>query len=208
MGATHTGEHVSVKLPSGEELCKIVKINKQYLLQAKALEGSEKKTYFAMLAREGRTTDVFAMMSSYESADSYELWHRRLGHPSPTAMWRLVKECMAKGVTIPDSLLKQSKKRRCECCILGKQTHLPFPLSDSKTNRPLDLVHMDIVGPMEHETNSGGRYILAVLDDFSKYAEVVVLKSKKEAKYAAIEIMNRWQNICEVSIKVLRTDGG
>lgn len=208
MGASQKGEHVSVKLPSGEKLCEIYKVNSQYLLDAKALDGTDQKVYFSMLAREGRTTDVYAMLSSYESADSYELWHRRLGHPSPSAMWRLVKECMAKGVKIPDSLLRKAKTVRCECCILGKQSHLPFPLSDSTTARPLELIHMDICGPLENETNSGGRYFLTIMDDFSKYAEVVIVKKKSEVKHAAIEVLTRWETLREVFIQYLRTDGG
>ena len=129
-----------------------------------------------MLAREGRTADVCAMATSSESPDNWEIWHRRLGHPSPTAMYRLVKECMAKGVSIPDSLLKECKSRRCECCILGKQSHLPFPLSKTQTASPLEIIHADICGKMEQETNSGGRYFLSVMDDYSKYSEVVILK--------------------------------
>jgi len=61
-----------------------------------------------------------------------KLWHRRMGHPSPQALNRLVREQMAEGISIPTALLKQAMKCRCECCILGKMTHLPFPLSDSK----------------------------------------------------------------------------
>jgi transposase InsO family protein len=148
------------------------------------------------------------MATSSESPDNWEIWHRRLGHPSPTAMYRLVKECMAKGVSIPDSLLKQCKSRRCECCILGKQSHLPFPLSKTRTARPLEIVHADICGKMEQETNSGGRYFLSVMDDFSKYSEVVILKKKSEAKHALIEEMTRWENLTEQKVKYLRTDGG
>jgi hypothetical protein len=43
MGTTPNGEHTSVGLPTREELCKIVKVNKQYLMDAKALEGEDKK---------------------------------------------------------------------------------------------------------------------------------------------------------------------
>jgi hypothetical protein len=61
---------------------------------------------------------------------------------------------------------------------------------------------------MEQETNSGGRYFLSVMDDFSKYSEVVILKKKSEAKHALIEEMTRWENLTEQKVKYLRTDGG
>jgi transposase InsO family protein len=208
MGVNQQGEHDSVGLHNGQKLCMISKVNNQYLLDAKALQGTDKKTYFAMLATEGRTIDILAMLTSLETADAYELWHRRMGHPSPKALSRLVKESMTKGVQIPVSQLNMAMKRRCECCILGKQSHLPFPLSKSKTNRPLELVHVDICGPMENETNSGGRYFMAVLDDFSKFAEIVIMKRKSEAKTALVDLLVRWMNLREVDVKYLRTDGG
>ena len=80
-------------------------------------------------------------------------------------------------------------KCRCECCILGKQTHLPFPLSTSITHRPLELVHVDLCGPLDNETNSGQKYFMAVMDDFSKYADVFVMKHKSEAKSVLIDVL-------------------
>jgi hypothetical protein len=61
------------------------------------LDGDDTKPYHAMLAREGRTLDVSAMLTSCEEVDLCELWHRRLGHPSPKTLSRLVKEQMATG---------------------------------------------------------------------------------------------------------------
>jgi hypothetical protein len=55
-----------------------------------------------MLAMEGRTLDMSAMLTSSEETDICELWHRRLGHPSPQALSRMVKEQMAIGVDIPE----------------------------------------------------------------------------------------------------------
>jgi transposase InsO family protein len=46
------------------------------------------------------------------------------------------------------------------------------------------------------------------MDDYSKHAEVVVLRKKSEAKSALIEVLTRWENITEVKVKYLRTDGG
>jgi hypothetical protein len=99
------GELVSVRQKHGRNLCWVKKANTQSLLEAKALNGDDKKTYHSMLAREGRTLDVSAMLTSLEETDICELWHRRLGHPSPQALNRLVTEMMVKGVHVPDALL-------------------------------------------------------------------------------------------------------
>jgi transposase InsO family protein len=201
------GEFVSVRQRNGNKLCDVSKTKSQYLLKAKALGGNAEKTYHAMLAREGRVMTASAMLTSLDDTDICELWHRRMGHPSPKALSRLVKEQMATGVSIPNALLNHAQKCRCECCILGKQTHLSFPLSTSITQRPLELVHVDLCGPMK-ETNAGQRYFMAVMDDFSKYADVFVMTEKSEAKEKLVDVLIEWENQLEVTVKILRSDGG
>ncbi|KAJ8873220.1 hypothetical protein PR048_026853 [Dryococelus australis] len=45
--------------------------------------------------------------------------------------------------------------------------HLAFPTSDSTTSHVLELVHSDLVGPMEVGSLAGSIYILTFLGDFS-----------------------------------------
>jgi hypothetical protein len=87
-------------------------------------------------------------------------------------------------------------------------THLPFPLSDSKTCWPLDFVHVDLCGPLDHETNAGEKYFLAMMHGFSKYAEVFVMTEKSEAKEKVVETLKRWMTQLELTVKILRSDGG
>jgi transposase InsO family protein len=202
------GEFISMNQTGGTSLCDVLRTSSQYLLDARALEGEGKRTYHAMLAREGRAIDVGALLTLSEDSNICELWHRRMGHPSPQALNRLVREQMAEGIRIPTALLKQAMKCRCECCILGKMTHLPFPLSVSKTCRPLELVHVDLCGPIDPETNAGERYFLAMMDDFSKYAEVCVMTEKSEAKIKVVETLQKWMTQLELTVKILRSDGG
>jgi hypothetical protein len=53
----------------------------------------------------------------------------------------------------------------------------------------LELVHVDLCGPLDNETNSGQKYFMAVMDDFSKYADVFVMKHKSEAKSVLIDVL-------------------
>jgi hypothetical protein len=61
----------------------VLQTSSQYLLDASALEGDGKRTYLAMLAREGRTIDVAALLTLSQDSNICELWHWRMGHPSP-----------------------------------------------------------------------------------------------------------------------------
>jgi hypothetical protein len=109
------GEFACMNQTGGKSLCDVLRTSSQYLLDARALEGEGKRTYHAMLAREGRTIDVGALLTLPEDSNICDLWHRRMGHPSPQALNRLVREQMAEGVSIPPALLEQAVKCRCEC---------------------------------------------------------------------------------------------
>ena len=58
----------------------------------------------------------------------------------------------------------------CGPCQLGKQTKAKHPSTQtSTTSRPLELLHLDLIGPTRTESLGGKRYILVVVDDFTRY---------------------------------------
>ncbi|GAQ93207.1 protein with ribonuclease H-like, integrase and retrovirus zinc finger-like domains [Klebsormidium nitens] len=64
---------------------------------------------------------------------------------------------LVRGVGVKAGAFREKKTSVCEPCIMGKQTRKPFPKeSDSKeSTEPLELVHMDVCGPMP-VTSKGG----------------------------------------------------
>jgi len=55
----------------------------------------------------------------------------------------------------------------CEGCIINKQSRLPFPSEKLwRVEAPLQLVHTDICGPIEHVYLGGNRYFIPFIDDF------------------------------------------
>ena len=68
----------------------------------------------------------------------------------------------------PCQLRKQAKAKH-----LGTQT--------SATSRPLELLHLDLMGPTSTESPCGKRYIMVVVDDFTRYTWVILLRSKFDA---------------------------
>ena len=56
----------------------------------------------------------------------------------------------------------------CEPCQLGKQTKVKhLGTQTSATFRPLELLHLDLIGPTRTESLGGKRYIMVVVDDFT-----------------------------------------
>ena len=49
------------------------------------------------------------------------------------------------------------------------------------TSRPLELLHVDLMGPTRTESLGGKRYIMVVVDDFSRYSWVEFIREKLEA---------------------------
>ena len=49
------------------------------------------------------------------------------------------------------------------------------------TSQPLELFHIDLMGPMRTESMGGKRYIMVVVVDFSRYFWVEFLREKSKA---------------------------
>ena len=66
------------------------------------------------------------------------VWHSRLGHPATSTLKHMIaNKCFP--VTSSSSF-----SSFCHSCPLGKSTKLPFQLSDSMSNSPLELIHSDV----------------------------------------------------------------
>jgi hypothetical protein len=93
-------------------------------------------------------------------------WHRVLGHRDLEVVRRLNDGNLVEKIPMESCELFH----KCEICLQAKMTRLPFPKKSlNKSEKPLDLIHSDICGPMQTESPSGKRYFLTFIDDFSKY---------------------------------------
>ena len=59
----------------------------------------------------------------------------------------------------------------------------PFPtlLATSRAAEALDIVHSDIMGPVEVPSISGAQFILLLVDNRTRYKHCLILKRKTEA---------------------------
>ena len=137
-----------------------------------------------------------------------ELWHKRFGHLGYDNMAKLVTKDMVTGIDVPASSFTEAKSNVCDSCILGKQHRHPFPTSTSESANLLDLVHMDLQGPIYVTSVGGMRYIATFLDDKSKFSIVTPLPSKDEVAPAVIKVLTYLENQAGRTIKAVRTDRG
>nr|GEV33930.1 Gag-Pol polyprotein [Tanacetum cinerariifolium] len=77
--------------------------------------------------------------------------------------------------------LKFIKDQLCSSCEVGKAKLSSFKtLTVTRSNKRLDLLHMDLCGPMRIETINGKKYNLVIVDDYSMYTWTLFLRSKDE----------------------------
>ena len=70
---------------------------------------------------------------------------------------------------------------KCDHCIAGKHSRKPFSTSTHRASNVLELIHMDICGPINPHTLGGKRYFFLIVDDFSRCMWIALLKEKSEA---------------------------
>ena len=107
-----------------------------------------------------------------------ELWHQRLGH----ANYKQVAKVSKLEAVVAFSKFGKIEKNVCGPCQMGKQTKSTHPKVNAvTTSRPLQLLHMDLMGPTRTESMGGTHNIMVVVDDFSRYSWVEFLREKLEA---------------------------
>nr|GFA67458.1 integrase, catalytic region, zinc finger, CCHC-type, peptidase aspartic, catalytic [Tanacetum cinerariifolium] len=94
------------------------------------------------------------------------LWHRRLSHLNFDTINLLSKNDIVVGLL----KLKFVKDHLYSSCELGKAKRKSFhsKLTPSSKRR-LHLLHMDLCGPMRVASINGKRYVLVIVDDYSRY---------------------------------------
>ena len=93
------------------------------------------------------------------------LWHQRMGHASYKHLSIVFKHEPVLGIP----KLSRMSNVICGPCQLGKQTKAKhLGTQTSATSRPLELLHLDLMGPTRIESLGGKRYIMVVVDDFTR----------------------------------------
>jgi len=132
------------------------------------------------------------------------LWHARLGHVNFKSLRLLVEKKMAAGVP-----MIEHPEQVCHGCLAGKQARKFFPKTTSfRAEKPLQLVYVDLCGPITPPTPAGNKYFMLLVDDHSRWMNVSMLKSKDQAVDVFVKYKAEVQNQTGEKIKVLRSDRG
>ncbi|GJU68149.1 retrovirus-related pol polyprotein from transposon TNT 1-94 [Tanacetum coccineum] len=94
-------------------------------------------------------------------------------------------------------------------CALGKSKKSSHHPKAKDTNQEkLYLLHMDLCGLMRVESINGKKYILVIVDDYSRFTWVKIFRSKDEAPDAIIKCIKNIQVHFNATVRNVRTDNG
>nr|GFA28650.1 hypothetical protein [Tanacetum cinerariifolium] len=91
--------------------------------------------------------------------------------------------------------LKFEKDHLCSACAMGKSTKKTHkPKSEDTNQEKLYLLHMNLCGSMRVESVNEKKYILVIVDDYSRFTWVKFLRSKDETPMFIIKFLKMIQN--------------
>ena len=92
-------------------------------------------------------------------------------------------------------------------CQLGKQKKAKHPgIQTSAISRLLELLHLDLMGPTRTKFLGSKRYIMVVVDDFTRNTWVILLRSKSNALEHIEALCTRLQKENSLKIDRIRSD--
>ncbi|GJT11300.1 retrovirus-related pol polyprotein from transposon TNT 1-94 [Tanacetum coccineum] len=171
---------------------------------ADILKGSRSTNLYTISIDDMMKSSLICLLSKASKSKSW-LWHRRLNHLNFDTINDLSRKDLVRGLP----RLKFEKDHLCSACQLGKSKKFSHrPKSENTNMEVLHTLHMDLCGPMRVQSIKGKKYILVIMDDYSRFTWVKFLRSKDETPEFVINFLNQMQVGLNKTVRFIRTDNG
>jgi len=150
-------------------------INILFVLRASTTSASVSKTSVAVYVPRSTAPSSVPVISVPSISETYSnirpadddkdilVWHARLSHLSLPAI-----EWLPNAVRGIQLHVKSPSTCTCKACIMGKMFRKPFhPTEDKAKTKLLELIHSNVIGPMQTQTMRAYRYIIMFTHDHS-----------------------------------------
>ncbi|GJU57599.1 retrovirus-related pol polyprotein from transposon TNT 1-94 [Tanacetum coccineum] len=153
------------------------------------LSGSREPNLYSLSIGDMMESSPICLLSKATKTKSW-LWHHRLSH-----------------LNFGD--IKFEKDHLCSVCAMGKsKKHSHKPKSEDTNQEKLYILHMDICGPMRAASVNRKKYILVIVEDYSRFTWVKFLASKDKPPDFIIKFMKMIQVRLNAPVRNTRTDNG
>nr|GEY00953.1 retrovirus-related Pol polyprotein from transposon TNT 1-94 [Tanacetum cinerariifolium] len=168
------------------------------------LTGNRGSDIYTISLQESTSSTSLCLMAKATPTQAW-FWHRRLSHLNFDYINLLSK----KDIVIGLPKLKYVKDQLCSSCELSKAKRSSFNLKVVPSSKGrLNLLHIDLCGPMRFASINGKKYILVIVDDYSRYTWTLFLRSKDETPEVLKEFLTMIQQNLQAPVITVRTDRG
>ncbi|KAJ9544445.1 hypothetical protein OSB04_024152 [Centaurea solstitialis] len=174
-----------------DTLIEVMRANRRgdlYLLYFETLEAKEE----------------ISLVSSVKNEEAW-LWHNRFYHLNFHTVDKLIRIKLVKG--LPE--IKFENDHLCSACEMGKLKRSSHKTkSVPSVDKPLQMLHVDLYGPIAKQSLNGKKYILVLVDEFSRYTWVEFVRKKSHVPILLINLLKRLQVLHGMQVRVIRSDNG
>ncbi|KAI3703127.1 hypothetical protein L6452_28883 [Arctium lappa] len=144
---------------------------------------------------EGQRLDSVYVMSAQTAYvektrrnETTDLWHMRLSHVSYFKLEMMMKKETLRGLP----KLDVKTDTICAGCQYGKAHQLPYEESKFRANKPLELIHSDVFGPVRQASVQCLKYMVTFIDDFSSQSYSTSIHMCQHAQQNGVAERKNW----------------
>nr|GEV64501.1 retrovirus-related Pol polyprotein from transposon TNT 1-94 [Tanacetum cinerariifolium] len=172
-----------------QHICFIRNLDGGYLLT-----GSRGNNIYTLSLGDMMASSPICLLSKASKTKSW-LWHHRLSHLNFGVINHLARKGLVRGLP----KLKFKKDHLCSACAMGKSKKKSHkPKSEDTNQEKLYLLHMDLCGPMRVKSVNEKKYILVIVNDYSRFIWVKCLRSNDKA----LDFIIKFLKMIQIRIKV------
>nr|GEV62987.1 retrovirus-related Pol polyprotein from transposon TNT 1-94 [Tanacetum cinerariifolium] len=168
------------------------------------LTDSRDTDLYSITLQDTSTPNPICLMAKATSSQAW-LWHRRLSHLNFDTINLISKYDIVTGL----SKLKFVKDHLCSSCELGKAKCKSFKTKTIPSlKRRLQILHMDLYGLVRIKRFNGKKYVLVIVDDYSRYTWTHFLRSKDKTPKVLNDFLKLVQRGLHAQVRTVRTEKG
>nr|GFA98927.1 retrovirus-related Pol polyprotein from transposon TNT 1-94 [Tanacetum cinerariifolium] len=157
------------------------------------LKGDRLTNLYTINLHEMASASPICLMARASSTKSW-LWHQRLSHLNFDTINDLARNDLVAGLP----KFKYHKEHLCQSCEQGKSkraSHPPKLVPNSRQR--LHLLHMDLYGPMRIANINGKRYVLVIVDNYSRYtwSPVIIIRTDNDTEFKNQVLKEYFDNV-------------
>jgi hypothetical protein len=128
-------------------------------------------------------------------------WHAQLGHP----VFRICFNVLFR-FNLPVS--SNNQLLTCSAYHMSKSKQIPFSLSSTHVNHPLELIYTDVWGPAPVFSRNGNKFYVSFLDAYSRYTWLFPISHKSDVCSIFLQFQKYVERFFNSKIKIIQSNWG